>query len=349
MFCIPCENNSADDDAVAVATRSYDKAVVAARRGDVAACEDFVRRALETIEEQLLPRSAFISDAAFNIPAAVRELFHDVINLGAKAALIGGNKDAARRYRATLRALGTDMSDGPGFVRPLDSDKGNCHGWIAKVNRQPAGALRAELKAHGVPTEDVADVDLAPLVCAARRRTEIVWVSWIDWADPGHPLEYKTLNVKGKTYEMVKFKAPEGYDKWMPHVLALRFDTATSAVVRVETARFSAYWNGENEADRARQLAAPRPIVDEWEDHLAVAVDLPGDMIKVEGREGKYAVPPKFNFRTQGLALRDGRLVSRPLSPAEKKRVAKALELSNELFYSTTDEYADQARAHFRG
>ena len=33
--------------------------VVAARRGDVAACEDFVRRALETIEEQLLPRSAF--------------------------------------------------------------------------------------------------------------------------------------------------------------------------------------------------------------------------------------------------------------------------------------------------
>ena len=75
MFCIPCENNAADDDAVAVATRSYDKAVAAARRGDVAACQDFVRRALETIEEQLLPRSAFISDAAFNIPASVRNYF----------------------------------------------------------------------------------------------------------------------------------------------------------------------------------------------------------------------------------------------------------------------------------
>ena len=34
IFCIPCENNSADDDAVALATRSYDKAVAAARRGD---------------------------------------------------------------------------------------------------------------------------------------------------------------------------------------------------------------------------------------------------------------------------------------------------------------------------
>ena len=347
MFCIPCENNSADDDAVALATRSYDKAVAAARRGDVAACRDFVRRALETIEKELLPRSAFISDAAFNIPAAVRRLFHDVINLGAKAALIGGDEFVADVYRSTLRALGTDMSDGPGFVRPLDSDKH--HGFIAKVNRQTAGALRSELAAHGVPTEDVADVDLAPLVCAARRRTKIVWTAWMACADPGEELVYSTLTVDGKTYENIKFKAPEDYDKWMPHALALRFDKDTGAVVRVEYARWDAYWNGEKSAGRVNQLGAPRPITDSWEDHLAVAVDLPGDMIKVEGREGKYAVPPKHNFRTSGLALRDGRLVSRPLSPAEKKRVAKALELSNELYYSTTDGYADQARAHFRG
>ena len=78
-------------------------------------------------------------------------------------------------------------------------------------------------------------------------------------------------------------------------------------------------------------------------------MDLPGDMIKVEGREGTYAVPPKFNFRTQGLALRDGRLISRPLTAPEKKRVAKALELSETRYYSTTDQYADEARAHFRG
>ena len=350
MFCIPCENNSADDDAVALATRSYDKAVVAARRGDVAACQDFVRRALKTIEEQLLPRSAFISDAAFNIPASVRKLFHDVINLGAKAALIGGDEFVADVYRTTLRALGTDMSDGPGFVRPLDSDDGPNHGWIAKVNRQSAGALRSELAAHGVPTEDVADVDLAPLVCAARRRTEIVWTAWMACADPGEELVYSTLTVDdGKTYENVEFKVPEGYDKWMPHQLALRFDKGTGAVVRVEYARWDAYWNGEKSAGRVSQLAAPRPITDSWDDHLAVSVDLPGERLKVEGREGTYAVPSKHNFRTQGLALRDGKLISRPLTAAEKKRVAKALELSETRYYSTTDQYADEARAHFRG
>ena len=347
MFCIPCENNSADDDAVALATRSYDKAVAAARRGDVAACQDFVRRALETIEKELLPRSAFISDAAFNIPAAVRRLFHDVINLGAKAALIGGDEFVADVYRSTLRALGTDMSDGPGFVRPLDSDKH--HGFIAKVNRQTAGALRSELAAHCVPTEDVADVDLAPLVCAARRRTKIVWTAWMACADPGEKLVYSTLTVNGKTYENVRFKVPEGYDKWMPHQLVLRFDTSTSAVVRVEVARFAkAYWNGEESQHRPKQLAAPRPITDSWEDHLAVSVDLPGEKLKVEGREGTYAVPSKHNFRTQGLALRDGKLISRPLTAAEKKRVAKALELSETRYYSTTDQYADEARAHFR-
>ena len=54
-------------------------------------------------------------------------------------------------------------------------------------------------------------------------------------------------------------------------------------------------------------------------------------------------------FALKGLALRDGRLISRPLTAAEKKRVAKALELSNALDYSTTDQYADEARAHFRG
>ena len=135
----------------------------------------------------------------------------------------------------------------------------------------------------------------------------------------------------------------------MPHQLVLRFDTATSTVVRVEVARFAkAYWNGEESQHRSKQLAAPRPITDSWDDHLAVSVDLPRDMIKVEGREGKYAVPPKHNFRTSGLALRDGRLVSRPLSPAEKKRVAKALELSETRFYSTTDPYADEARTYFR-
>ena len=118
--------------------------------------------------------------------------------------------------------------------------------------------------------------------------------------------------------------------------------------MRVEYARWDAYWNGEKSAGRVNQLGAPRPITDSWEDHLAVAVDLPGDMIKVEGREGTYAVPSKHNFRTQGLALRDGRLISRPLTAAEKKRVAKALELSETRYYSTTDEYADEARAHFR-
>ncbi len=56
----------------------------------------------------------------------------------------------------------------------------------------------------------------------------------------------------------------------MPHALALRFDKDTGAVVRVETARFSAYWNGENEADRATQLSTQRPITDSWDDHLAV-------------------------------------------------------------------------------
>ena len=278
----------------------------------------------------------------------MRELFHDVINLGAKAALIAGNDDAARRYRATLRALGTDMSDGPGFVRPLDSDKH--HGWIAKVNRQSAGALRSELAAHGVPTEDVADVDLAPLVCAARRRTKIVWTAWMAVADPGEELAYSTLTVDGKTYEMVEFKVPEGYDKWMPHHLALRFDKDTGAVVRVEVARFSeAYWNGEESQNRSKQLAAPRPITDSWEDHLAVSVDVPGEKLKVEGREGVFSVPLKHNYRTQGLALRDGKLISRPLTASEKKRVAKALELSQTRYYSTTDQYADEVRTHFRG
>ena len=37
-------------------------------RGDVAACQDFVRRALETIEKELLPRSAFISGVPRSCP-----------------------------------------------------------------------------------------------------------------------------------------------------------------------------------------------------------------------------------------------------------------------------------------
>ena len=42
MFCIPCENNSADDDAVAVATRSYDDR----RRGPLEACAQLFEDAL---------------------------------------------------------------------------------------------------------------------------------------------------------------------------------------------------------------------------------------------------------------------------------------------------------------
>ena len=80
-------------DAAGSATVFYDGA-----RVSVACRLEPARRDGETIEEQLLPRSAFISDAAFNIPASVRELFHDVINLGAKAALIAGN-DPARQDR----------------------------------------------------------------------------------------------------------------------------------------------------------------------------------------------------------------------------------------------------------
>ena len=134
----------------------------------------------------------------------------------------------------------------------------------------------------------------------------------------------------------------------MPHQLALRFDKDTGSVVRVEYARWDAYWNSEKSAGRVNQLDAPRPITDSWEDHLAISVDLPGEKLKVEGREGTYAVPSKHNFRTQGLALRDGRLISRPLTAAEKKRVAKALELSETRYYSTTDQYADEARARAR-
>ena len=38
-----------------------------------------------------------------------------------------------------------------------------------------------------------------------------------------------------------------------------------------------------------------------------------------------------------------------PSRHSDVDRVAKALELSETRYYSTTDQYADEARAHFRG
>ena len=76
-------------------------------------------------------------------------------------------------------------------------------------------------------------------------------------------------------------------------------------------------------------------------DHLAVAVDLPGDMIKVEGREKKFSVRKgQLSHARVGAARRE---IGQPaFDAAEKNRVAKAL-VSNELYYSTTDQYADEA------
>ena len=150
MFCIPCENNSADDDAVALATRSYDKAVPTRR---AAATWRRVRLCATSARDD---RRAAAADgrrssptAAFNIPARCADYF-TTSSTSARKRLIGGDEFVADVYRTTARALGTDMSDGPGFVRPHDSDIEQ--GWIAKVNRQSAGALRSELstrRPHG--------------------------------------------------------------------------------------------------------------------------------------------------------------------------------------------------------
>ena len=338
LFCARREV-AADDGPVARATRGYEAAVAAAKTGDAEAAESLVTGALETLAA-LMPPAAFKSDkAAFIIPSAIRELFFNIQNLGAKASHLAGR--STNRFKTTLASMGAEWSDGPGFPAPAEGDFGNSK-FILKVVASPPAALIAELDAHGVASADVADDDLAGLVVAARRRLVTKSCTWNTLYDAGRDLEFKTLTLNGKKYEApVKFVVPKEYDKWLPYKPILYIDSETEKVVHV--AIIGKFFDDE---DKKLQVAAERPIIDEWEGTVATsAFDTPGATITVVGR-GAFKIPKRFDPMRQILRLDPTTLDAVPRTGPDIAAVQKALVKTT--YLGPTCQYAIDAERRYR-